>query len=82
MAEAQVAQANHQTHGVNPTWTKHLQAAGDGVVAVQLLALLRHIREARKQTNGHEQRNHEVQDATHCCPDVVPVAPLALNETA
>jgi hypothetical protein len=53
MAEAQVAQANHQTHGVNPTWTKHLQAAGDGVVAVQL-----------------------------CCPDVVPVAPLALNETA
>jgi hypothetical protein len=52
MAEAQVAQANHQTHGVNPTWTKHLQAAGDGVVAVQ------------------------------CCPDVVPVAPLALNETA
>ena len=38
MAEAQVAQANHETQGVNHTWTKHLLPAGGGVAAVQLYA--------------------------------------------
>ena len=38
MAEAQVAQANHETHGVNHTWTKYLLPAGGGVAAVQLYA--------------------------------------------
>jgi len=46
---SQVAQANHETHGVNPTWTKHLLEAGGGIAAVQLLFLLRRIREAQKQ---------------------------------
>ena len=46
---SQVAQANHETQGVNPTWTKHLLAAGGGIAAVHMLVLLHRIREAQKQ---------------------------------
>jgi len=59
MAEAQVAQANHETHGV--IIHGRSTCCQQGVELQQyscMLVLLRCIREAQK--NGREQRKHEV----------------------
>ena len=84
MAEAQVAQANHETHGVNHTWTKHLLPAGGGVAAVQLYAGLAalHQRGTKERPRTKKTWSVRCNSLLHGCCCWLAVAPLASNETA